>query len=261
MNLAGLREVLALKLMLCGAGVPEGVILDRGPQFTSKFWAAFCHHLHNDRRLSTAYHPYTDGHTERQNKTLKQYLRAYVNYSQDHWAHWQLAAEFAYNKSVHALSGVMQFYSLGDFHPRLEDTLRAVPGDSLVPDVPPAKEGAEELVKLRVALEQRWSEAVAMQQEYSNRRTKPSEFAVGNMVWLSGKNICTRQPCKKLDHRFYRPYSVTEWIGTHAYRLQYSQQVGSIYDVFHVSLLEPYSSDGRRAPKLPPPVELAGKKE
>ncbi len=47
------------------------------------FWAAFCYHLCINRRLSTAYHPQTDGQTERQNLTLEQYLRAYVNYMQD----------------------------------------------------------------------------------------------------------------------------------------------------------------------------------
>jgi transposase InsO family protein len=56
----GLAGILARKLVLRGAGVPQSVVSDRGPQFTSKFWAAFCHHLRINRRLSTAYHPQTD---------------------------------------------------------------------------------------------------------------------------------------------------------------------------------------------------------
>ncbi len=58
--------------MLRGAGVLESIVSDRGPQFTAKFWAAFCYHLRIGRRLSTAYHPQTDGQTERQNQTLEQ---------------------------------------------------------------------------------------------------------------------------------------------------------------------------------------------
>ncbi len=80
---AGLAKIIAQKLALRNAGVPLSRVSDRGPQFTSKFWAAFCHHLSIERRLSTAYHPQTDGQTERRNKTLEQYLRAYVNHLQD----------------------------------------------------------------------------------------------------------------------------------------------------------------------------------
>ncbi len=64
-----------------------------------------------------------------------------------------------------------------------------------------------------------------MQQKYADRCTRPCEFAVGNMVWLSGIKIRTKRPSKKLDHRFYGPYQVVERIGTQAYRLKLSQQV------------------------------------
>ncbi len=99
------------------------------------------------------------------------------------------------------------------------------------------------------------------QRKYADRRTKPREFEVSDMVWLSGKNIRTKSPSKKLDHRFYGPYLVIERIGTQAYRLKLSQLVGSIHDVFHVSLLEPYVSDGRRAPEPPPPIDVDGEEE
>jgi hypothetical protein len=81
------------------------------------------------------------------------------------------------------------------------------------------------------------------------------------MVWLSGKNIRTKRPSKKLKLRFYGPYPVVERIGPQAYCLKLSQQVGSTYDVFHVSLLEPYISDGRSTSELPPPIEVASEEE
>jgi hypothetical protein len=59
------------------------------------------------------------------------------------------------------------------------------------------------------------------------------------MVWLSGKNIQMKRPCKKLEHRFYGPYPVAQRIGRQAYRLKWSQQVENIHDVFDVLLLEP----------------------
>ncbi len=73
---AQLASILVQKLILQGAAVPSSIVSNRGSQFTSKFWSALCYHLKIKRRLSTAYHPQTDGQTERQNQTLEQYLRA-----------------------------------------------------------------------------------------------------------------------------------------------------------------------------------------
>ncbi len=119
----GLAEIIARKLVVQGASVPQSIVSDRGPQLTSKFWAAFCYHLQINPRLSTAYHPQTDRQTERQNQTLEQYLRAYVNYLQNDWVYWLLLAEFAYNNSVHASMGIIPFYAEKGFHPSIEATI------------------------------------------------------------------------------------------------------------------------------------------
>ncbi len=132
--------------------------------------------------------------------------------------HWLPLAEFAYNNSVHASTGVTPFFAEKGFHPSIEATVRAIPADGSVPDVPDDKARAEKLVELWAAIEQRWKEVTATQQKYTDRCTKPREFEVGDMVWLSGKNIRIKRPSKKLDHRFYGPYPVIERIGTQAYR-------------------------------------------
>ena len=64
-------------------GLPDSIVSDRGSVFTSKFWSSLCYFLSIKRRLSTAFYPQTDGQTERQNSTMKAYLRAFVNYEQD----------------------------------------------------------------------------------------------------------------------------------------------------------------------------------
>ena len=92
---AQLASILVHKLILRGAQVPSSIVSDRGPQFTSKFWSALCYHLRIKRQLSTAYHLQTDGQTERQNQTLEQYLRTYINYHQSDWSRWLVFAEFA----------------------------------------------------------------------------------------------------------------------------------------------------------------------
>jgi hypothetical protein len=170
---AGLAEIIAQKLALRGAGVLLSIVSDRGPQFMSKFWAAFCHHQSIERQLSTAYHLQTDGQTEQQNQTLKQYLRAYVNHLQDDWVHWLPLAKCAYNNSVHASTGLSPFYAEKAHHPEMSECIRDVPADGWVPDVPNARTRAQRVLVIRAVLEKRWKEATATQRKYADRRTKP----------------------------------------------------------------------------------------
>jgi transposase InsO family protein len=61
-------------------GIPRRIISDRGPQFASKFMKELCNALGIERNLPTAYHPQTDGQTERINQEVKAYLRTFINY-------------------------------------------------------------------------------------------------------------------------------------------------------------------------------------
>ncbi len=83
-------------------GVPESIVTDRGSLFTSKFWSSLCYFLGIKKKLSTAFHPQTDGQTERQNSIMEAYLRAFVNLEQDDWARLLSMAEFAYNNAKNA---------------------------------------------------------------------------------------------------------------------------------------------------------------
>ena len=67
-------------------GLPDDVISDRGPHFTSKFWKSINETFRTKVKLSTAFHPATDGQTERINQVIEQYLRGYINYLQDDWS-------------------------------------------------------------------------------------------------------------------------------------------------------------------------------
>jgi hypothetical protein len=140
-DIPSLAEVLALKLVLKGVGFPESIVLNRG-QVTSKFWSAFCFYLRIRCQMSSVYHPQRDGQTERQNRTIEQYLRSYINYHQEHWVKWLPLAEFVYNNSFHASTGVTPFFALMGHHHQMKDTLRELSEDSRVSDVPIAKERA-----------------------------------------------------------------------------------------------------------------------
>ncbi len=86
-------------------GVLESIVTDRGLLFTSKFWSLLCCFLRIKRKLSTAFHPQTDGQTERQNNTMQAYLRAFINWKQDDWVRLLLIAEFAFNNTKNVSTG------------------------------------------------------------------------------------------------------------------------------------------------------------
>ena len=99
-------------------GLPDDIISDRGPQFISKFWKHLMEALNVSCKLSSSYHPQTDGQTERTNQTLEQYLRCFVNYQQDDWVNVLYFAEFAYNNSIHYSIRYTPFFVNIGHHPR-----------------------------------------------------------------------------------------------------------------------------------------------
>ena len=99
-----MREVVRLH------GVPESILSDRDPRFTAHFWRAFWSQLGTTLTMSTAYHPQTDGQTERANRTLEEMLRARINFKQTDWDDHLAAAELAINNAQQASTGFSPFH-------------------------------------------------------------------------------------------------------------------------------------------------------
>ena len=83
-------------------GLPESIILDRGPQFAAGLMRELNGMLEIMSKLSMAFHPQTDRQMERMNQELEQYLRMFINHRQEQWPEWLGTAEFAYNNKVHS---------------------------------------------------------------------------------------------------------------------------------------------------------------
>jgi transposase InsO family protein len=239
--------------IICKYGVPQGIVSDRGSVFTSAYWSSFCYATHTRRKLSTAYHPQTDGQTERQNQTLEQYLRCYCTEEQDEWANLLPMAQFASNNSVSATLGVSPAYALMGYNPSLHaDSARVEP---LEGEVPAAEKRVQRLRDARESLAEQWKRACETQERAYNKNHQAQSFKVGDLVLLSIKNLKTRAPSKKLAIRRQGPYRVIDLVGTQAYRLALPKELSRIHNVFHVSLLEPWQSrDGSE--DLPMPVTL-----
>jgi len=90
-------------------GVSKKILSDRGPQFALKFMEEFTKVLGTKRQLLMAYHPQTDGQTERINKEIGTFLWHYVSYQQDNQTDWLAVAEFQYNDKKYAATGRTPF--------------------------------------------------------------------------------------------------------------------------------------------------------
>jgi transposase InsO family protein len=109
-------------------GVPFSITSDRGKLFVSEIWKEICDMLDIKLALSTAYHPETDGQTERVNQILEQYLQCYVAYLQDDWSELLPLAEFAYNNTPQDSIGMTPFFANKGYHPVINVDIAKVEG-------------------------------------------------------------------------------------------------------------------------------------
>ena len=100
-------------------GLPESIVSDRGPQFVSGFWKEFCRILGIERKLSTAYHPQTDGQSEITNQYMAQRLRPFVNYHQDDWSDYLAMVDFAFAALPQETTGASPFFVERGYKPRV----------------------------------------------------------------------------------------------------------------------------------------------
>jgi len=242
--------------------LPLTIISDRGPQFISKFWKALCQRLKIKANLSTAYHPETDGKTERLNAITEQYLRAYTSYLQDDWADWLPIAEFAGNAGYSETTKTNAFLANYGYNPRLGfEGLPTSPRTS--PQLTNTDDFVKKMDELHSYIRTQITEAQAYQEAYKNKhRTPAPSYKPGDLVYLSAKNLATRRPSKKLDWKNLGPYPVKAIISSHAYKLELPPSL-KIHPVFHVSLLSPASKDPipGHYQDPPPPVIVDNEEE
>jgi len=215
-------------------GLPETIVSDRGPQFTSRFWKHLCACIKIDPRLSTAFHPQTDSQTERMNAVMEQHLQAYVNYLQDDWTSYLFLAEFAGNNQVSDSTTLSPFFANASYHPRCDFEL-----DIRIDDLQEyrAQTAAERLHRIHEVARSEMRYAQARQQDNADsQRTPALAFQPYNLVWVDGMHWRTEQLSRKLENKHHGSYRVIRVIGTHAYELDIPNAIQK-HCTFPVSLL------------------------
>lgn len=226
-------------------GFPSAITSDRGSNWVGGFWTRLCELTGIEQRLSTAYHPQTDGATERANQEVLAYLRAFISFTQTDWANLLPGAMLAINNRDSSITGFSPFFVQHGYH---VSPIQEVE-DSQVTVGPPRARAEAFVQRLRDAMQFTQAAMAAAQQsmeEAANKNRNPTErLAVGDMVWLSLKNIDTGQPKKKLAW-LHSKYRVTKVIDSHVVELDVPE---GIHSRFHVDLL-------RRVPEDPLPSQV-----
>nr|CAH66252.1 OSIGBa0139I12.1 [Oryza sativa] len=222
--------------VVCLHGVPKKIVSDRGSQFTSKFWQKLQVEMGNRLNFSTAYHPQTDGQTERVNQILEDMLRACVLDFGGSWDKNLPYAEFSYNNSYQAslqMAPYEALYGRKCRTPLLWDQTgeRQVFGTDILRE-------AEEKVKI---IQERLRVAQSRQKSYADNRRRDLAFEEGDYVYLRVtplRGVHRFQTKGKLAPRFVGPFKIVSRRGEVAYQLELPPSMAGIHDVFHVSQLK-----------------------
>jgi len=229
-----------VKNVIANHGTPQSLITDRDKLFTSNFWTSLSQELGIKHKLSTAYHPQTDGQTERLNQILEQYLRCYVNDRQDNWIALLPLAQIAYNQSPTTTTGTSPFYANYGFHPmNLTGTMEVLASN------PAATFTAKEMATLHknLSLDLLFVRQ-QMTRQANKKRIEGPTLKGGDKVYLLRRNIKSKKPSKKLDAVKLGPFKIRRQKGPVSFELELPKKM-RIHPVFHISLLEPATPDAK----------------
>ncbi|GJY28172.1 putative reverse transcriptase domain-containing protein [Tanacetum coccineum] len=232
---------LYMKKVVTRHGVLVSIISDCDGRFTSLFWQALHKALGTRLDMSTAYHPETDGQSERTIQTLEDMLRACVLDFGKSWDRHLPLVEFSYNNSYHTSIKVAPFEALYGRKCR-SPVCWAEVGDAQLTGPAIIHETTEKIIQIKSRIQA----ARDRQKSYANIRRKPMVFHVGDKVMLKvspWKGVVRFGKRGKLNPRYVGPFKVIERVGTVAYKLELPQQLSRVHNTFHVSNLKKCLSD------------------
>ena len=232
-------------------GVPTSFVMDRDPLWRSKFWRTWCDMLGIQLNMSSAYHPQSDGQTERMNRILEEVLRHYINPSHTNWESLLPWAEFAINSAYQESIKSTPFKLNYGWQPSspLDVTLQPIK------DNPQATYTVESWQSALTQATRVLQSAQDRHKHFADLKRKPLTYAENDYCLLSSKHltiVTTGVP--KLLPRYLGPFKVLKMVGSAAVKLELPAH-WKIHNGFHVSLTKPWKGS---PPTDPEPVEVEG---
>ena len=258
---------LLLNMLLPQHAMPEAIISDRDPRFTGSMWSEAMKSLGIKLKTSTAYHPQTDGQTERTNRTMQTTLAMYAEKRPKDWPDFLQTVAAAYNDTVHESTGQEPARTLGR-NTRDRAMMAALLGDARLRTV-----RSEEARKLLDGLKLTWEEARermirqrAKMKKNADRKRREVTYQPGDLVLLSTRNLRMRGG-RKLKAKWTGPFQVLEVLGGGvSVKLDLPSQYSRLHPTFHVEYVKPYHEShqtwpGRKQPPRALPRLVKGKKK
>ena len=215
--------------------LPESVVSDREPQFVAELTKELNRMLGIKTKLSTAFHPQTDGQMKWMNQELEQYLQIFVEHRQKNWPEWLASAEFAINNKIHTATKMSPFMANYGKEMQMGGDIRKKG------KVESVTEFVQRMKKVQEKAEAALKKTQKDIKRYVDRERKETEeWKKGDQVLLSTKDLVFKErPTKKLTERYVRPYVIEEVVSTNMVKLQLPSSM-RIHPVVNISRVVRY---------------------
>ena len=187
-------------------GLPVSIVSDRDTRFTAHYWRALFEDLAVKLKLSTPYHPQTDGQTERANRTLIAVLKGHALSREGVWDRTIKIAQAEMNAATNKSTGYSPFEVLHAYRPRFLPTMLR----ELITNVPAARQTMTSMMDVRKDVADRLEKASEAMIRQTNPRRVPVQFQPGELVLLSTDVINVPADLRKLEAPFCGPFKIVE---------------------------------------------------
>jgi len=240
-------------------GLPESIISDRRVQFVAEMMKELNNLLEIQTKLLMAYHPQTDGQTERINQELEQYLRVFIDHRQEQWLDWLGTAEFAYNNKVHTVTKTSLFKANYSQDPKMGFEGRRKGKYEVV------EKFVERMRKIQEKAKAALGKVQEKMKKFVNRkRREKEEYRVGDLVLLSMKDLKWQMKgrrLEKLTEHFVGPYKVKGIVLSNTIEVELPKSI-KIHPVVNISRVQLYKPQVEGQKKiLPKLVIIEGEEE